>query len=150
MRLIRLIRKLMDLLFSSACERYRQQVRNEAWPYDDKRFSDHAVRRVYSGMNIRKQGDSGVWVVHSKTRQAPYLFFCSLLTTQKTIIRETARAWVTRLPLVEGKCYLKLVEYKYPFPSKPRAALSSEVLFASIRIETYGRIYSDFKLDFYI
>lgn len=150
MYLTRLICKFLDLIFPAAYKKYMAQVQNEAWPYDDKRFSDHAVRLIYSDLKIRKQEIEKLWIVHSPDNLAPYLFFNSVVVSiSKTLIRDTAKYVAIKTPLVDGKCYLKLVEYKYPSRIKIGTKKNDEVLFASIRIETWGRIYDGFKIDFY-
>lgn len=151
MYLIHLIHRLIDLIFSVAYKKYLLQVQNEVWPYDDKRFSGHALRLVYPNLRISKQEDKKLWIVHSLNSLTPYLFLNSVgFITSKALIRDTAKCIVTKLPLVDGKCYLRLVEYKYPSHIKMRVGKNDEVLFADIRIETWGRVYDGFKIDFYI
>lgn len=150
MYLLHLICKFIDLIFPAAYKKYMAQAQNEAWPYDDKRFSDHAVRLIYSDLKLRKQEAKKLWIVHSPNNLAPYLFFNSIVgTVPKTLIRNAAKHITIKAPLVDGKCYLRLVEYKYPSRIKMGVGKNDEILFASIRIETWGRIYDGFKIDFY-
>ncbi|WP_300702143.1 hypothetical protein [Bacteroides sp.] len=151
MYLIHLIHRLIDLIFPVAYKKYLLQVQNEVWPYDDKRFSGHALRLVYPNLRINKQEDKKLWIVHSLNGLTPYLFLNSVgFIASKALIRDTAKCIITKLPLVDGKCYLRLVEYKYPSHIKMRVGKNDEVLFAAIRIETWGRVYDGFKIDFYI
>lgn len=151
MYLIHLIHRLIDLIFPVAYKKYLLQAQNEVWPYDDKRFSGHTLRLVYPNLKISKQEDKKLWIVHSSNSLIPYLFFNSVgITNSKALIRDTAKCIITKLPLVDGKCYLRLVEYKYPSRTKMRVGRNDEVLFADIRIETWGRVYDGFKVDFYI
>ena len=150
MFLIRLIRRLAVLIFSNPYKRYLAQMKNAAWPYDDKRFTDHAVRSVYAGFKIRKQECNKLWIIHAKNNLSPYLFFHSIHPIQKVMTHNTAASFIMKTPLVEGKCFLKLMIYKYPSRCKMRNGMKDEILFSTIRIETLGRIYNDFKLDFYI
>lgn len=150
MYLLHLICKFIDLIFPAAYKKYMAQAQNEAWPYDDKRFSDHAVRLIYSDLKLRKQEAKKLWIVHSPNNLAPYLFFNSIVgAVPKTLIRNAAKHITIKAPLVDGKCYLRLVEYKYPSRIKMGVGKNDEILFASIRIETWGRIYDGFKIDFY-
>lgn len=150
MYLLHLICKFIDLIFPAAYKKYMAQAQNEAWPYDDKRFSDHAVRLIYSDLKLRKQEAKKLWIVHSPNNLAPYLFFNSIVgTASKTLIRNAAKHITIKAPLVDGKCYLRLMEYKYPSRIKMGVGKNDEILFASIRIETWGRIYDGFKIDFY-
>ncbi len=151
MYLIHLIRRFIDFIFPVAYKNHVLQAQDELWPYDDKRFSGHALHLVYPNLKINKQEDKKLWIVHSLNSLTPYLFFNSVgITTSKALIRDTAKCIITKLPLVDGKCYLRLVEYKYPSRTKMRVGKSDEVLFADIRIETCGRVYNGFKIDFYI
>lgn len=150
MYLKRLICKLIDLIFPAPYKKYMAQAQKEAWPYDDKRFSDYAVRLIYSDLKIRKQETKNLWIVHSSNIRAPYLFFNSVAEAiPNTSIRDATKYVAIKVPLVGGKCYLKLVEYKYPSHIKMGVGKNDEVLFASIRIETWSRIYDGFKIDFY-
>ena len=112
MYLLHLICKFIDLIFPAAYKKYMAQAQNEAWPYDDKRFSDHAVRLIYSDLKLRKQEAKKLWIVHSPNNLAPYLFFNSIVgAVPKTLIRNAAKHITIKAPLVDGKCYLRLVEY---------------------------------------
>ena len=55
MYLIHLIHRLVDLIFPVAYKKYLLQVQNEVWPYDDKRFSGHALSLVYPNLRISKR-----------------------------------------------------------------------------------------------
>ncbi|WP_298616687.1 hypothetical protein [uncultured Odoribacter sp.] len=155
MFLIRLIKKLAGLIFPAFASEQKQDciqpnatetVFLQKW---SKRLEEYMVRQVAADMKIRKQEGKNKWIVHAKKNLDAYLLFNAIRPTDNTSVRNTAKYLITSSPVSEGKCFLKLIECKYPFRTKIGTTMKNEILFARLCIETSNGTSGEFKVDFY-
>lgn len=104
---------------------------------------------IHTDLKVRKQGEKGQWIVHTKQNLDAYLFMNGMPNVGDINIRYTARCTIVSISLSGERCFLKLTEYLYTSRMKMHVGMEDEVLFARLQLETVNGKQGDFIVDFY-
>lgn len=148
MFLCRIFRKTISLLFPGYAEKKVRKEKAEVLSFGQRLLSEEKLRTVFPHLKIRRNEESGKWIILANDRIDPILLFTAFPNIGRAVTKYKSGRILTSVP-INRENSLTLVEYLFPLRRKLGISEQEKVLFARtvIRRGCEAESVVDFYMD---